>query len=242
MPGVRFGSLVLVFATALSGCKSPPQSPLPQYALTDPQQTLAAYLAHRVQPKSVQAQATIELTDAKRQTVQLDAALLLSAPDRVRLRAWKFGTAVFDLTVQGQRAWAFIPRDEARPAVAPARKSIVQWFALLEGDLAAPNSRLSQSADALTIETPSDDGALRSTIDRRTLTVVRYEYVDSANKVRFTLQLADYHAQPDGSPWPMSIVAKSDQGIVAIRFSDVTLNEALPPDLLNPPSRAVVLP
>jgi len=237
-----FRALTVLSLALLAGCHSQPASPLPRYPLTDAHTTLAAFSARAATVHSVQAEANVELTDTKKQTVHLDAALLLQPPDRIRLRAWKFGTAVFDLTVNDRGAFAFVPRDEARPAMPAARQSITQWVKLLNGQIASEQSRLTQRGDELVVDTPQGDLTLRCTIDRPTLTAERYELLDGDGKTRFTLALSDYQLTPAGPAWPMTIVATSEQGVIRIHATDVTLNEPLPPAAFDPPVRAERLP
>ena len=53
-----------------------------------------------------QAASLLTLTRPDGQSVRLDAALVMSLPDHsVRLRAWKFNQAVFDLTLNPQGLW-----------------------------------------------------------------------------------------------------------------------------------------
>lgn len=237
-----FRALAALSLALLAGCRSQPASPLRQYPLTDPRTTLATFSARAAAVTSVQAEANVELTDAKGQTVHLDSALLLQPPDRVRLRAWKFGTAVFDLTVNDGGAFAFVPRDEARPAMPAARQSITQWVKLLNGHIATEQSRLTQRGDQLVVETPQGDLTLRCTVDRPTLTAERYELLDRNGKTRFTLALSDYRTTAAGPVWPMTILATSEQGVIRIQATDVTLNEPLPPAAFDPPARAERLP
>src|SRR5438105_2819264 len=106
-------SSILVFFTFLiAGCATPER--IPKYPPMPPDQALKllADRAHVIH--AVTAQGTITLTRAKGDTVRLDAAVVLDPPTRARLRAWKFGHAVFDMTLTPEGLWLVAPDDPDR--------------------------------------------------------------------------------------------------------------------------------
>ncbi|MDB5324499.1 MAG: hypothetical protein JWM57_68, partial [Phycisphaerales bacterium] len=123
---------ILVTAILLAGCAAKPD-PIPRYAAMSPSDSLAVVRTRLANVKSVRGEADMTLTDPKGQTVHLDGAYLLAAPSRARLRAWKLGQAVFDLTIREDGAWAYLPREEARPAAPGLRQSMGRWLGLLGG-------------------------------------------------------------------------------------------------------------
>ena len=118
--------LCLATALALVGCAAETaREPLPTYRLMSPEESIQIIAARQAEIKKVSARSEIELTDADGQQVNLDGALpampQTTTGPRVRLRAWKLGHAVFDLTVVDGKAWIVAPDDPRLGE--PARKS-----------------------------------------------------------------------------------------------------------------------
>ena len=112
------GRLILMVEVAivLTGCAARQQvdANLPTYGRLDHAAALRV-LAERAQSvRSVSAQAALTLTRADGQSVQLDGAVAMAPPGRVRLRAWKFNQAVFDLTLTPEGLWVLTPDDPGR--------------------------------------------------------------------------------------------------------------------------------
>lgn len=231
----------LMSFVALAGCAAQP-APAPRYAPMDAAPSLAAVRERINGLKTVQGEATITLTKPYGDAVRLDGAYLLAPPGSARLRAWKLGTAVFDLTLRGGQAWAYVPRDEARPAAPNLRQSLGRWLTLIgDGELFTGEAEV--IGDTIRLARPEGDGlTLRCEIDRPTLTPRRYTLVDSDGVERFSLTLADYRPATGGQVWPWSISAISASGVVDIRTSAVEVNSELPASAFTPPARAEALP
>ena len=78
------------------------------------------------------AECTITLTRPDGETVKLDGAIVTRNPGWVRLRAWKLGRAVFDLTLQPAGLWVMTLDDPKRseqmlPAKVSAAEFVKQW-------------------------------------------------------------------------------------------------------------------
>ena len=118
---------LICVALLLPGCvqHSVPHENLPLYPWTDDQTALRelAVRAHAV--KTISAAAMLTLTRPDGQSVRLDGAVAISLVQKsVRLRAWKLGQAVFDLTLTPVGLWIETPKDEQRhQQVAPASLS-----------------------------------------------------------------------------------------------------------------------
>src|SRR4051812_47947752 len=105
---MRSGLLVaMIAAVLLSACASP----VPKYRW-EGEQAAVATLARRAESiRSVRGTATITLTSATNQHVTLDAAIVAdndpAVPNtlRLRIRTWKFGQAIFDLTAKPDGVW-----------------------------------------------------------------------------------------------------------------------------------------
>src|SRR5437016_14515019 len=61
--------------------------------------------------KTVSSQGTITLQRPDGESVRLELAMVRAGPDELRLRAWKLGRAVFDLTKTGEDVWLFTAED-----------------------------------------------------------------------------------------------------------------------------------
>ena len=193
--------------------------------------------------KTLSAQCRLTLTRPGGESVRLDGAVVMEPPGRLRLRAWKFNQAVFDLTLTPDGLWVMTPGDEGRrEKVLPASLSAAQfgreWAVLnggffLEPDLAAGGDR-----KWLDVRRRTGDGrSVLCRVDRATLTPRRYEMRDPAGKVRFRLALSDYEVVA-GVPWPMALAARSGDGRIDVRMKDVELNQELAPSAFRPPRRA----
>jgi outer membrane lipoprotein-sorting protein len=191
--------------------------------------------------KDVSGEGAITLTDAKGQSVRLDAAFVFAPPDRARVRAWKFGQAVLDLTVTSDATFLFLPRkdghaDQLRSASGDTSRAVREWLRLLSRGFEESND-VRESGSQLIVKTQN---SLVAYIDRKTLTPRRYVALDDAGRERFSLTLDQYRTI-DGIVWPMRIEAKSSSGLVRIDLRDVELNNA-PAGAFKPPARAERLP
>lgn len=246
MPATRRFILAVPFAAALfAGCASP----LPTYPPMPDAAALATIAARQATVKSLSAQCDLDLTDARGQRISLDAVLVAQPPGRLRLRAWKFGQAAFDLTLVGGEAWIMSPDDGA--GVAQGRRP----------DL----SRLSAQRirDALDLLGPAyfrtaspvagEPGTLRTQgpalglddvtceIDRATLTPRRF-LVGNSNQPAPGELILDQYEPVHSIIWPMRIRLLGPTGQVMVRIRDLELNGDIPAEAFTPPARARALP
>ena len=237
----RLAALIAVLA--LSGCATDRPDPIPRYDYAEAD-TARTILNTRLKKfRTVRGEATIILTDAKDQTVRLDAAFALQPPGAARLRAWKFGQAVFDLTLRDGEAWAYLPRDEAKPAAPNLRRSLGRWLELIADDAIFREPVEFEDGRNLYISSKQPDGTtIECRIDRATVTPREYKLYDDKGVQRFTLTLADYRLYADEQVWPTTIIAKSDQGTFEVRAHDIEMNATVPDVTFKPPSRAEKLP
>jgi outer membrane lipoprotein-sorting protein len=226
-----------------AGCAAHKPSPLPTYHGLDDAAALRVLAERAASMKTLSAQCGLTLTRADGQSVQLDGAIAMAPPDRLRLRAWKFGQAVFDLTLTPQGLWVLAPGDEGRrEKVLPASLGAAQFgreWAMLNGGFFL-HADLTTSGDAkwLDVRRRVEDGrTILCRVDRVTLTPRQYEMRDPQGGVRLRLALANYQLV-SGTPWPMKLNARSGDGRIEIRLKDVELNQELPPSAFKPPRRA----
>ncbi|HTW93306.1 MAG TPA: hypothetical protein VMD30_00845, partial [Tepidisphaeraceae bacterium] len=220
-----------------SGCASqPPPSPLPQYPLLDAPRALAVLRSRADSIHTLSGACTLVLTREDGQSVQLDAAVAMAPPDYLRLRAWKAGQVVFDLTSRPDGLW-IETADDPRAKTLPASMNASRFSkALLEftGAFFDQASVASSSQNALIFRR----GDVFCQVDRRTLTASRYWIVDSAGRTAFTLDLSDY-TQLNGIAWPEKFVAIQQGGDrIDIQFDTVNINTGLARGAFIPPRRA----
>jgi outer membrane lipoprotein-sorting protein len=197
--------------------------------------------------RSMSSQAMLQLSRPDGQTVRFDAAVVMKPPDRVRMRAWKFSQAVFDLTLTPDGLWLVAPRDDKHKdqvmsASVSAGEFARAWSLFSGGIFDDPGIVAANQGDELVITRhTTDEPTIVCVIDRATLTPRRYEMRDEAKQTRFTLKL-DGYANVAGIPWPMRLSADGPSGRVLLELHDVELNDELSPEAFVPPKRAERLP
>ena len=190
---------------------------------------------------SISSQGLITLTRPNGDTVRLDAALVLQLPDRARLRAWKFGRAVFDMTLTPDGLWLLAlaegdHRQEILAAGANTGKLTREWLGLIAG--AMKGSIVEEAGGTLLLRQSRDDGTtMFCRIDAKTLTPRQYDLKDDKGENRFTLKLSRY-AEIGAIIWPYEIEAMSATGQILIELHDVEINGDITPAAFRPPKRA----
>src|SRR5262245_2021549 len=89
------------------GCA--PAEQIPTYPLMGPQQTLRRLSQRASEVHAVSGQGNLRLIRENGDGVLLDAAIAILPADRARVRAWKFGSAVFDLTILPDGVYLYAP-------------------------------------------------------------------------------------------------------------------------------------
>jgi hypothetical protein len=243
---VRAASLLLCWpALALTGCAPQHADHLPAYIWTNNQAALRELSRHAHAVKTMSAAALLTLTRPDGQSIRLDGAVVISLADRkVRLRAWKLGQAVFDLTLTREALWIEIPKDSAhRRQIGPASISASQFargLSIFDGDefdgLAV--RLIDQGGPTLEVRKLLEDGQTISVeVEHSTLIVRQYRLSDARGAVHFTLTPTDYRPF-NGILWPTRLKAKSDSGAIDAELRDVEINGDLPPSAFVPPRGA----
>jgi outer membrane lipoprotein-sorting protein len=237
-------------ALLLAGCASS----LPKYQWEGDQAAITE-LARRAQSiHAIRATATLVLISADNQHVTLDAAIVAenapstSAPNclRLRIRTWKFGQAIFDLTAKPDGIWLAADTGGGPPTNQDRLRSlkpeqIAQAWNLFFGDyFSRPGLAvgLSHENRTLTVQRKGTDAKVRCIIDMDTLTPREYSIRDLDGHVHQTLTLSRYKLI-DNTAWPMQVIARGDQGVIEVRFDDVEINPDLEDAVFTPPQRAV---
>jgi outer membrane lipoprotein-sorting protein len=241
--------LLLLTLSVLTGCASRggDAEKLPAVDWRDQREALDILARRADAIESVTSEGLITLTRPDGESVRFDLAMVRHKCEGARLRAWKLGRAVFDLTMTPAGVWLLTPDDpslkqKVRSAGVSARQLVETWKTF-DGQLfRSHDGKLTEAGGKLTYTTKqSDNVTIRCEIDRRSLTPRRYFITDEKGVTRFTLEVSDYR-DIGGQLFPHRYVATSDQGKILITLRDVELNTELAPNALRPPRRAEKLP
>jgi outer membrane lipoprotein-sorting protein len=240
---IRRAVFFIVLCVAASGCASTPKSTLPTYPAMSAAASIEVMRARSAKLERVTGRGEITLESTDRGAVSLDSIFVLAPPDRARVRAYKFTQAVFDLTLNPDGLFIFVPRERGKPgelleSTRGAAGAIRQWLASFAGQVDAAGADVKQDARSITLTRPEGDGTTRTTVvDRPTLTVRQQTVRDSNGTVRFTLTLDDYRDFA-GTLWPAKIVAVSERGTITLLTRELQPNVAAD-TAFTPPPRAV---
>ena len=167
----------------------------------------------------------------------------------MRLRAWKLGRAVFDLTRIDGALWVWsLDQEEAgaqpQTRSVPSGEQLSAGWRLISGRLFASPADRVLSGDSLVAvyQLGPDDSATAlptawMTIDRRTQTVSRIVINDSEGQARTTYEPSHYRLI-DGVPWPTRVRLSLDALSLTLILDEVELNGELPGGAFTPPRDA----
>lgn len=235
----------LLSLCVLAGCAAP----LPRYPGVSTQEALDILAGRAESLRTLSAECEITLTDPAGESVRLDGATALAFPDRVRIRAWKFGQVAFDITAAEGRVWVLTadapgPRHSADKGVLAAVDRLPVAIGLLGPEYfrAATPRAGDDRDDRLTVTGPAPGGeAATCVIDRSTITVRELFFTGPESpptrRVRF-----DRYRTISGMPWPTLLEFSGPEGVIVLRLRDVSLNEPLAESAFVPPRRAVEQP
>ncbi len=239
-----FVTLILLPIAALPGCRKSHVETIPQYSPMLSGAALGIMRQRAASIESVRGSGTITLTDQRGNSARLDGAFVLAPPDRARVRAWKFGQAVLDVTRTADGVWIYLPREkdgdasDLRAAAGRASDAISQWLDLVAMRLAAFDRPAEVVGDTwIYSSTDADGNTTRCQIDRATLTVRKFSIVDAGGVEHLKLTLGEYETLGD-VVWPTRMEAISPNGEILIESSDLGLNDG-PEGAFVPPSRGV---
>lgn len=232
----------LMLALLLAGCAATPREQLPPvewHSEADALQILQRR-AERVQSVSAQGLMTMRRSDG--QSVRLDVALVGDANRRMRLRAWKLGRAVFDMTMNADGVFMLLPDDPSiRQRVRAGQidiRGLADSWDLFNGRFFARDDLSVRDTGRTLVYSATIDGArVDCEVDRKALVPRRYIMSDPSGAKRFTLALSDYRQHVD-IPFAHKYVATSEFGEILISLHDVELNTELAATAFVPPRRA----
>jgi len=224
--------------TIVGGCAAP----IPSYPAMSDRDAIQTIRLRQDTLRHVTADCTLVLADEDGARVSLDSVLIAEFPNRLRIRAWKLGQAVFDLTLNEDGAWLFQPRRDRTADQVDTSK--------------LPAERLGESLDLLGAEyfqtaVPVAGGKtslvvrghafgirdIDCEIDRKTLTPTRFTLPAGSGNPDRHLLLSRYIAV-DEHVWPGRMQLVDNTGSIIIRFGTVELNDEIPPSAFTPPRRA----
>ena len=199
--------------------------------------------------RTLQSSAQVVLTRPDGQSVRLDAALVAEFPDRLRLRAWKLGRAIFDLTRTPDGRWLLTGRDAGEPGEGLSITTAgfaKAWSLFAPEFFSAPLAEMRPDDGGPVVigerrARPGGLPAIVCEVHRATLTPRRYTVLDDTGASRSTRTLTRYR-DFDGILWPASVEATSDTGTVTVLIDSARFNEAPPPAAFVPPAGAVKQP
>ena len=245
MRHVRYCIAILAIAIALAGCRAA-QDPIPVYALRPSGESLDVIRQRSAQIHDISGQGDITLTNAAGNSTALDGVFVFAPPDRARVRAYKFGQAVLDLTITPDGSWLFLARSDEhagqlRSGSNDIGHALRQWLILLADPVGGADVSFEETPTQLIVHRSlSADTNVICMIDRATLTPREYRLLDRQGNVRFTLRLDAYRVVGP-TVWPTQIRAISPTGTIAIDLHDLSADVA-PARAFDHPARAERLP
>ena len=239
--GIVAGTVALGMAL-LTGCAAE----LPGYSAMSDESALRTIADRGASVRSISGECELVLTSAEGRTIHLDGVLVVEPPRRARVRAWKFGRAVFDLTVVDGEGWLLAAAREEAAAGAdaervPARR-VGEVLELLGPAFFRGASPVDSGARVLTVRGHAlgRDGVVCD-IERRTLTARRFVVPGEAGHGSSEVMLDGYRLI-GGIPWACDIRVRGPGGEIVVRVGDVELNGEIPEGAFVAPEGAIRLP
>ncbi len=243
--------IIPAILTLLAGCSnSVPANPPQIYTVPDGRAAIQVLRTRYASVHTFSAQCQFKLVDPNQQSVHFDGVLVQSEDQRIRLRAWKMGTAVFDLTLRPDGLWIKTPDDPKRAAkiiaVTHQASDLARQLLWFNGGFFVDPGIIIESASPATITYRRDlenGSKMYCEVDRPTVTPRHWWLLDDKGQWRFGLEMTDY-GDFNGISWPTHIVAKADAadqqagGDIDIHLSDLEFNGELGPKAFDPPPGA----
>ena len=241
----------------VAGCADGGKPFVSAFRAQDAGQALSILKQRTALTHTASAQCQITLTRGPSQEVQFDGILAMQPPDRLRIRAFKFGQAVFDLTLRPDGLWIEAgesqgAREQIIPATLDAARLAHELLWLTGGFFTLPGLTVdpADTHGAFVYRRQLDDGSkVVCEVDRSMIVPIRYRLFDPAGAERFVLELGDYqdvntipwamrwagYSVLSPGPHPPSVPARA---MIQINLSGVELNGELGTNAFVPPRRA----
>ncbi len=232
-----------VVLLALAGCHpDPPPEHLTVLSLTHETGEVRELIRRAALIHTVSGTGVLDLTGPDKQSVVLDLIVVLAPPNHARVQASKFGQPVFDLTVTPAGTFLEADRGGDKSVAAGATAAqVARGLSLLTGGFFNDPATTAHDVgdDLVLTRVTAGQPTVVCHVDRATLVPRRFELLDDAGHVRFTLSLAAYQAAGGGALWPRRVTADSgDKGRAVVTLDDADVNGDVPPTAFDPPTRA----
>ena len=243
--------IALLLSSTL-GCRSdPPGSAVPEVTGLSDGEIMAVLAGRAKQTRRIMSSGTMRV-ETDDQSVTLDVALLASGDRQLRLRAWKIGRAVFDLTRDGDDLWLWhadkdqqAPGSDKSPHLPDVAQLNTGWQLISGQVFATPPDVLSARGPLIATyrlsNTTEPKIIAEFTIARSTQTVERIVIRDEDGQERAVYKPTRYRLI-EGVPWPTKLALRSDAIELELTLDDIELNGQLPPSSFKPPRDARKLP
>lgn len=225
----------------LTGCSAT----LPIYPAMSDADALGVIAARLHAVRSISAPADLTLTNATGQTVSLDGALVARPPERARLRAWKFGSPVLDLTIVPDGVWAYAASRDGSPSTDMTKlpaQGVSRSIEMLSGayfDRARAMPQESTDVTLVVVGEAFGRDDVRCAIDRATLTPRRFWFSGDGQNLEILL---DEYELIGEIVWARRMEFRGPDGKIQIRLGETELSGELPENAFVPPARATRLP
>jgi len=231
----------------LSGCAN--RERIPVYPAMADEAALRTLAQRAAAIHDASGSGSLTLTRPGGDSVRMDVAVVMQRPGRVRMRAWKFSRAVFDLTVNEDGVFLVAPSEagggageKVRSAGIGAGKFARAIGVLFGGDFFTRAGLRVLKDSPFTLEVDISGERVTCEVDRRTLTPRVYRVLDERGNQRFKLELSKYVDHGGGIVYPHAMVATSEQGKAEVALRDVDINAGVAAGAFKPPARAEKLP
>jgi hypothetical protein len=196
--------------------------------------------------RRISAECTVLLVDGDGSRASLDGVLVAERPNRLRIRAWKLGQAVFDLILKDDQVWLYQPRNGRRAEGFDAQHLPHQqlkeaWDLLGPAYFETAVPIENQAGQLSTRGTLFGNGDIDCDIERSTLTPTRFTFPGSNEGPSQQLLLSHY-VSIESHVWPGRVQLLGPQGSLIIRFNDTEINGDIPSTAFTPPRRAKRIP
>lgn len=231
---------VIAILALLAGC----HSEIPMYPWEGEAAVRETITRRYADMGGVTAEGRVELISSSGQSVTMDCALAALGTDKLRLRAWKFQHAVFDLTLNPSGLYVWFAesagaRDDGFNTQVTAHGLSQGWSWVTGSLLTRTPEQIAESNGTLLAEYTDPDILARIDIGTRTLRRVE---TAGSNSPDTSVELKDYKMF-QAVAWPARLVFSSpDGGQVIVRLRNVQVRQELSETLFTPPARARLQP
>lgn len=247
---IIIASISISASLLLTGCKTNRLAPLPTVEWQTVEDVRQILIERQDAIESVQTQLKFRITTPppESKTHTLDAALVIRGDDHLRLRAWKLGQTIFDLTANPDGTF-IVASDEMTDRAPDAEKDLARLADQLGTMLRGPDWR---TADF--VHTPFSEAKHYGTVvhpltahwphgtavideDTLALSSLAFRQTDHSGDIELTTQYTQYQ----GLYWYRQVSATGPFGTIKLNFYDVELNGELNPRAFKPPRRAKMI-